>query len=420
MVKKDEIKDFPDCPGVYLMRDISGQIIYVGKALSLKKRVANYFSRAHASVKTTVMMTYVRKIEYLRTVDEYQALILESELIKRHQPRFNISLKDDKSYPFIKVSREAFPRVMIGRRKKSEQVERFDWFGPYTSGLLLRKALKVLRKSFPFRSCRVFPKKPCLFFHLRLCGAPCSGEITRGRYARIIGSLEDFLTKPKTALVEDLSLKMRRLVKEEKFEDAGIIRDQLEALSILVSLRSRGRSAASTGGDDWRRLGIHSEPGRIEGFDISNISGQQAVGSMVSFLRGEPDKSQYRRFRIREVSGVDDYAMIREIFRRRYARARAEGARLPDLVLIDGGLGHLKAALSVARELGLRVPIVSLAKKEELVYTVSHRLPCRFEKDSQTLLLLQRVRDEAHRFALKYHHFLRRENVFGKKPSERI
>ncbi|MBI5873132.1 MAG: excinuclease ABC subunit UvrC [Candidatus Omnitrophica bacterium] len=456
MVKKEEIGRFPGSPGVYLMKDKSGEVIYVGKALSLKKRVASYFLKSLASIKTQVMMASVDKVEYIETPSEYDALILEDRLVKQYKPRFNISLKDDKSFPYIKVTREEFPRVFIGRRdtrpnrtlaKRTAKCAPFgggmgrycrkqtlvtplkgevcaascgkddedaDYFGPYISAKLLRRALAILRKGFPFCSCRRFPKKTCLHYHLELCPGPCQGKISRKRYLKIIRGLEDFLTKKDSDLIEEMSRAMRALVKEERFEEAARVRDRLEALSVFVSLKKIDDRKVIAIDPDLKRLGLKKEPVRVETFDISNISGKQAVGSMVSFCKGKPDKDNYRRFKIRKVSGIDDYAMMREVVRRRYERLLVGSAPFPDLIVIDGGKGHLDAAQSVLKELKADIPIIAIAKSQDLIYTVYQKLPVKLGRDSVMLRLIQRARDEAHRFALKYHRLLRTKDAFEK------
>jgi len=407
------VKDFPNKPGVYLMKDGEGRVIYVGKALSLKKRVRSYFFKSQPSVKTRIMLSYCRQIGRIVTPSEHDALILEAGLIKKYKPRFNISLKDDKSYPYIKITKEGLPRVFIGRRKKF--AEDVDHFGPYTSSRLLRRALTILRKTFPFCTCRKFPKKPCLNYHMGLCAGPYQKKISKKAYVDIIKALGDFLTKRDSDIIDDLSLKMRGFVRAEKFEEAARLRDNLEALSILASLKKTGLGRPSGPADDLLALGLDKEPARVEAFDISDIGGSLAVGSMVTFNNGEPDKGNYRRFRIKTVSGNDDYAMMGEVVRRRYVRlVREIGALKPDLIVIDGGLGHLEAARGVLKELDLELPIIAIAKSEELIYTVNHKNPVKLSADSGVLRLIQRARDEAHRFALKYHHLLRAKHAFRK------
>ncbi|MGE5279920.1 MAG: excinuclease ABC subunit UvrC [Deltaproteobacteria bacterium] len=406
---KEEVKRFPDAPGVYFMKDAAGRIIYIGKAVCLKKRVQSYFARTPASLKTQVMMGRVRAIDYESLESEHEALLREAELIKFYEPPFNIVLKDDKSFPYIKITQEDFPRVTIARRRREEAGA--DYFGPYTDATRLRQAVKILRKAFPFCSCRRFPKRPCLRYHLGLCPAPCCGKITKRAYRERIRRLEDFLAARDEDLIADLGRRMRALVKRQRFEEAARIRDQLEALTLLIALRPRSGRAPAVDAD-FRALGLKRLPRRIEAFDISNLYGRESVGSMVSFWDGRPDKDNYRRFRIRTVEGVDDYAMMREVVRRRYARLREEGARLPDLILIDGGPGHLAAAAGVLEELGVNVAIIAIAKKEELIYTKGNNQPLRLGAGSPLLRLIQRARDEAHRFALRYHRLLRGKNAF--------
>lgn len=417
MVEKTKIKDFPDSPGVYIMKDAWGEIVYVGKARSLKKRVASYFSNQPKPLKTEVLMSYVRDIVYEELPGEHEAFLREAELIKKLQPRFNISLKDDKSYPYIIVTHEEFPRVCIGRRPKKKE-ENADFFGPYTSARLLRQALRILRRSFPFCSCRRFPVKPCLNYDLKLCLGPCKDKAgrkaCRRRYLRSIRSLEDFLTKKSSVLIEDLSLRLRKLVRQERFEQAAAVRDQLEALSMLVSLK-KNLAEAMREQDDWKKIGLKDEPKRVEAFDISNLGGGEAVGSMVSFFEGAPDKDNYRRFRIRSVEGIDDYAMIREVVGRRYRRLIEENKAMPDLIVIDGGAGHLAAAKAVLDGLQVTAPVISIAKEEEMIYTPVKRLPVRLERSSSALRNIQAVRNEAHRFAVKYHHLLRKKKTFGEE-----
>ncbi len=411
MVSKELIKNFPDSAGVYLMADSAGEVIYVGKAVSLKKRVASYFLKTQHSIKTKVMLSYVKGIRFEGTANEHDALVLESKLIKQYKPRFNISFKDDKSFPYIKITHEKFPRVLIGRRRKKD--ESVDLFGPYTSAKLLRRALNILRKSFPFRSCRRFGSRPCLNYDLKLCLAPCQDKVSQGAYARMMGRLEDFLMKNDSDIISRLSFEVGKFSKKQEYEKAARVRDQLQALSILVSLKDADNRKFQKIHDDFSSIGLKKGPRRIEAFDISNIGESFAVGSMVSFYNGMPDKKNYRRFKIRGVRGINDYAMIQEVVRRRYQRLLKEGSGLPDLIVIDGGLGHLEAAQAVLEEAGLKIPMLAIAKKEELIYTVKHKEGVRLDRASYILRLIQAMRDEAHRFALKYHHLLRRKDVLN-------
>jgi excinuclease UvrABC nuclease subunit len=225
----------------------------------------------------------------------------------------------------------------------------------------------------------------------------------------MIRRLRRFLLVPDERLIAQLSRRMERLVARQRFEDAAAARDQLQALGVLVSLKKTETLSAA----DFERLGLSREPGRVEGFDISNIQARQAVGAMVTFVAGAPDKRHYRRFKIREVTGVDDYAMICEVVQRRYTRLLKDSGLLPDLILVDGGRGHLEAVARVLKGLGMRVPVVSLAKKEEIIFTLGRQEPVRLARDSKLLQLLQRVRDEAHRFALGYHRYLRTKAFYA-------
>lgn len=409
MVPKKQLKDFPDRPGVYFMKDADGEIIYIGKAASLKKRLASYFLKAQDSIKTKVMLSYVEGISFMEAASEYDALVLESKLIKEHQPRFNISLKDDKSFPYIMMTHELFPRVLIGRRKKN--VASADFFGPYTNAKLLRRALNILRKSFPFCSCRRFCSKACLYYDLKLCAGPCAQKISQAVYGRMIKRFQNFLTKKDSDVISELSAEIIKSSKSQAYEKAARLRDQLEALSILVTLKNGGAKKFVKIQDDFDKIGLIKEPHRIETFDISNISGSFAVGSMVSFYDGQPDKKQYRRFKIRAVEGIDDYAMMKEVLLRRYRSLLKKNVSLPDLIVIDGGRGHLEVAWLALKSLSLKIPMIAIAKREELIYTIKQKEPVKLERNSYVLRLVQSARDEAHRFALKYHRLLRKKDV---------
>jgi len=405
---KAKVDSLPDLPGVYIYKDAAGEIIYIGKAKSLKKRVQSYFSR-FLSAKTQAMVAKIAGLEHILTPTESQAQLLEAALIKEKQPQYNISLKDDKSFPLIRISDEDFPVVSICRQKSRAKNDTASYFGPYTSAQLLRQALKVIRQVFGFRSCKSMPEAPCLYFRLKLCPGPCADKISRKDYRGIIEDIRMFLDSQYEKLIYNLSLKMGRLSNEREFEEAGRIRDQIAALSAIA----KGRFVPGDKElEDLKKIsGTSVLPLRIEGFDISNISGKEACGSMVSFYKGSPDKDNYRRFRIETVSGIDDYSMLREVVRRRYSRLKEEKKDLPDLVLIDGGKQHLLAAEDELRKLGLDLALISIAKKEENIYTKRGGRVLKMRTDSPGLNLIRRVRDEAHRFALKYHHLLHKKKT---------
>ncbi|MGE5197764.1 MAG: GIY-YIG nuclease family protein [Deltaproteobacteria bacterium] len=404
---RDKVAGLPDAPGVYLFEDAKGEIIYIGKAKSLKKRVQSYFTR-FLSAKTQALVEKIADIQYRACRTESLALLLEASLVHQYKPRYNVSLRDDKSFPFVKITNEAFPAICITRRKENDGAL---YLGPYTNVKLLRQALKIIRRSFPYRSCKELPGEACLYYRLNLSPAPCIGKADKEEYARAIGNIRMILEGKTDSLIKKLSQEMYVKSKARDYEAAAKIRDQINALSALSS----PSSSASWQLEDLKRLlGLSKLPERIEGFDISDISGQGSCGSMVSFYKGMPDKNNYRRFRIKTVYSIDDYKMLAEIVRRRYGRLVREKSALPDLVLIDGGKAHLAVADQELENLGLKIPLVSIAKDRENIYTRNKPQPIRFFADTPALNLIRRIRDEAHRFALSYHHILRRKKTIGK------
>ena len=409
---KEKLSALPDAPGVYIFKDHHGNILYIGKAKSLKKRARSYFTR-FLSAKTQALVSKIKDIEHIRSSSESQAQILEAALVKEKQPPYNIDLKDDKSFPLIKISREEFPLVSICRAKMQKEKDAALYYGPYTNVKLLRQALKSLRRVFAFRSCRILPRQACLYWRLNLCPGPCLGKITPERYAETIKEIRMFLESRNEELLDRLYAKMKQAAADKDFEAAAVARDQINSLSsILEAADKSGRINELEALQDLLKL--KALPRRIEAFDISNISGVQATGSMVSFLKGGPDKNNYRRFRIKTVNCIDDYAMLREVVERRYSRLIEEKAALPDLILIDGGKAHLAAALGVIKDLRLDIPLAAIAKDRENIYLPGRNEPIRLKEGAAALNLIRRVRDEAHRFAIKYHHLLRKKKIIGK------
>jgi excinuclease ABC subunit C len=418
----------PNSPGVYIFKDKSGNPLYIGKARSLKKRVSSYFSRPQ-SLKIQIMTSKIVDLDYMVTKSEAQAQLVEAKLIKENLPPYNTAFRDDKSFPLICISNEDFPVVWVGRRTNRRLKDSaYYHLGPYTNAGLLRQALKSIRHIFGFRSCFKMPKRPCLYYRLRLCPAPCIGGISVRKYKGIIRNIVLFLEGKHEDLVNKLTDKMQRLAARRKFEEAAGVRNQIQALSSLSPRQYIG------GGDIFREsvelketLGLNIRPQRIEAFDVSNISGSSACASMVSFYEGRPDKGNYRRFRIKGVKGIDDYKMLEEAVGRRYRRLIDERGPLPDLIIIDGGKGQLNIVGRKLKELGLRLSVISIAKpgkkaygfmgdkQGEKIFTLYHRAAIRLKPDSLCALrLIQRIRDEAHRFALAYHHILRRKKIIGK------
>ena len=405
------IKNSPDAAGVYIMKDNKGHLLYIGKAKSIRKRIATHFQRP-ASQKNSLMLSQVRKIDFITTGTEYRALLLEAELIKKNQPYYNVDLRDDKSFPWIRVSRDKFPIISIARPRIKTDA---DYFGPYTNTKLLKQALKAIRKIFPFCSCQNKPKKPCLYYRIHLCPGPYAGKVSRKDYLSNIKRIKLFLEGKYNSLLKSLSQEMKVLAKQQKFERASLIRDKIVALSSLLQAQSISFTLPTQAVYELKELKklLHLVrlPRRIEAFDISNITGKQACGSMVSFINGAPDKNNYRRFKIKTIKGINDYSMLSEVIRRRYKRLVHESLKLPDLILIDGGRGHLNIAKQELSNLHLEIPMISIAKQQEEIFILNRNTPIRLNADSKVLQLIQRIRDEAHRFAIKYHKFLRKKNI---------
>lgn len=417
---KEKISLFPDSPGVYLMKDSAGKIIYIGKAKSLKKRASSYLGKDLAA-KTLKLMSYVSDIEFRTCPSESLALILEAGLIHTHQPKYNTALRDDKSFPLVKMTNEQFPAVSVTRKKEDDGAH---YFGPYTNVTLLREALKIIRGYFPYRSCKALPKKACIYYRIKLSPAPCIGKISQQEYAGTIKQISLILEGKSSELVRDLSGQMRQRAKERRFEEAARLRDKIIALSAftpldgkayLTGFKPSSNSFQSALSELQEVLGLNNLPRRIEAFDASHILGRQAAASMVSFYNGSADNAHYRRFRIKTVKQSDDYKMIAEAVRRRYLRLREENLPLPDLILVDGGRGQLSAAKKELDDLGLVIPVASLAKREEEIYTLSGSRPIRLKNNSSALRLLQCIRDESHRFALKYHRLLRKKRFLDEE-----
>ncbi|MDD3114276.1 MAG: excinuclease ABC subunit UvrC [Anaerovibrio sp.] len=418
----EKLQLLPERSGVYLMKDEKGIIIYVGKAVILKNRVRQYFQQNHQhSPKVRAMVERIADFEIIITGSEVEALILECNLIKKYRPKYNISLKDDKMYPYLKVTvQEAFPRVFISRKVLKDGAR---YFGPYTDVGALHDCVRLLKKMFHFRTCRNMKMgTSCLEFHIRGCLAPCIGQVDEGEYRSMIQKICLFLDGRTKQVEADLKSQMEAAAEELAFERAARLRDQLQAVQKLAEMqrgvirreREEGinrlqRVYDQTAGaveELGRYLGLRVPPYRMECFDISHMQGSETVASMVVFEGGIARKSAYRRFKIRSAEGKpDDFKSMREVTARRYGAPEAE---LPDLIVIDGGKGQLSSALEIIRGAGhLQVPVIGLAKREEEVFLEGEHEPVILPRDSQALFLIQRIRDEAHRFAITYHRRLR-------------
>ncbi len=529
-----DLSSLPDFSGVYLMKDDSGEVIYVGKALSLRKRVRQYFqSSKNLTPKTKTLVRHIEDLEYIITDTEVDALVLEANLIKKYRPRYNVRLKDDKRYPYVKVTvNSRYPRIFLTRRRLMDGAL---YFGPYTNAGAVRKTLDIISQVFRIRRCRQplnqKKERPCLDYHIKRCFAPCAGKISEKEYMENVQEAIKFLKGETSELVKELEERMHDLASKQEYEAAAQLRDQLEAIKVLSQQQiatsgtaDREVIAAGQSGDtasiqifyvrhgnmvgradlamssaegttlpdtisqfikqyyldspipteilvqydipdhdlitSWLKqrsgrevhinvpqrgdkkkmlemalknaemtmrmnrlkvtaaseslgslkelqsiLSLPSVPLYIEGFDISNISGTDAVGSMVVFENGKPSNSKYRQHNIRTVKGIDDFAMMEEVVGRRYSRLKDEKMPFPDLILIDGGPGQLSAAKTSLDELGIDIPVIGLAKRFEHIITTEKGpgeviiLP----HSSQALKLLMHVRDEAHRFAVSSH-----------------
>lgn len=428
-----KLKKLPNLPGIYIMRGSDGAIIYIGKAISLKKRVSSYFQKKGSlDAKTQILVSEIADMEWVTVKTEEEALLLEAKLIREFQPKFNMSLKDDKRYPMVRLSsQDDFPRLSVVRFAKDDGAE---YFGPYTDAGGLRKVLRLTQNIFKLRGCRYPTLNPsyakhCMYCKINACLKPCIGGVSKADYRKAVDEVVMILKGYGARLIGDLRREMKRLSERQEFEKAAQIRDSIIALESIIGSHTRTVNMYRRIAPDLKKgmeelrqsLGMPRMPATIEALDISNISGVMAVGSVVVFKNGVPSKDDYRRFRIREVEGVDDYGMIREVFRRRYGRMIEEKRPLPDLILIDGGKGHLAAALQEAQAVGLTgVAIASIAKQNEEVFVPGSEAPLPLEKTSGAMYLVQHIRDEAHRFAIGYHRSLRdrriRESVLDDIP----
>jgi len=484
---RKKVSNLPHKPGIYLMRDRFGTVIYVGKARDLRKRVSHYFQpsrRMGWDLKFKALVEAIHDLDFHLVRSEPEALLLEGKLIKEFHPRYNVSFRDDKRFLLLKINlNDPIPRFTLTRLKQDDGAR---YFGPFPNSGSLRSTLALVRRQYHLRGCRPLTPgerdyKHCLYAHLKYCTAPCIGNVTRDQYLEQIKAACDFLEGQCQDMQHQLEAEMKKAAAAQEFERAAELRDLLSDLKRTTGKVNRfervpyslpfALDAEKDLAELGEALGLPGPPQRIEGFDISNISGTFAVASMVSFRSGRPDRANYRRFRIKSVEGQDDFASIAEVVRRRYTRVLNEsrdkrpggeggdavpaelqrladdvgeaakgrqrnsvqtdaaaadlragrapgavtkkpGASLPDLVLIDGGKGQLKAACAEMEKLGLSaIPIIGLAKEFEEIYRPGDKEPLRLSHDSGALKLLQRVRDESHRLANTYNAQLRLRRI---------
>jgi len=394
MDSKRLYENLPETPGVYIMKNAVGGILYVGKAVNLYRRVSSYFLRPH-DARIESLVHEINTIEHICTDTAIEALILESALIKRHMPPYNVKEKDDKSFLYVVFTKDAFPRVVLVRGKDVTGNEG-RLYGPFVSASSARTALAILRKIFPWSDHREVGKKgnrPCFNAQLGLCPQVCTGGITKTEYAKNIKNLQLFFKGEKKKIIRSLEKEMDVYAKALQFEKAEAVKRKLFALQHIQETALLGKH------ED-----VEGPVGRIEGYDISTISGTYAVGAMVVFTNGLPDKAEYRTFHIRTVVGPDDVGMMREVLTRRFENKEWS---LPDGILVDGGIGQVNMAMEVLREFGLTIPVVGIAKGPDRKNNVFMGLMPK----CGTKEIMIRVRDEAHRFS-RARHIKRRAKAF--------
>ena len=424
------VRKFPTCPGVYLMKNAAGVVIYVGKATNLRSRAGSYFLKAALTdTRTGHWVGEIADADFMECESEVDALLVESRLIKDIQPQYNKVLKDDKTFPYLQISTyEDFPRVEITREPESSGVK---LYGPFPSAGSLRGAVQVLQRIFKFRTCSLDIDagderwrwyRPCLLASIKQCTAPCNMRVSREAYRKDIKRLQMFLSGKKTSLLKDMKAEMMEASKALNFEVAAKLRDEIK---LLENLDHRGdldtheqpevfHIDPKKGLEGLKRvLKLPETPRSIEGVDIAHLGGGQTVASLVKFIDGLPFKPGYRRFKIKNVKGIDDFKSIHEVVSRRYQRLTDENDTFPDILLIDGGKGQLSSAVAAFEALGIDPPVlISLAKKEEEIFRPGESESIKLSRHAFSLRLLQCVRDEAHRFAQHYHHILRDKSQF--------
>lgn len=426
-------RGLPRTPGVYLMKDSSGVVLYVGKATTLPDRVASYFiPSAELGPKKAPMLDLVHSFDVLLCRGEWEALLTEARLIKDIRPRFNERLTDDKTFPYLAVTtRDDFPGVYITRTPNAPEFRSARIFGPFTAVGALHEAVQMLQRIFKYRTChlnivegdrrnRFF--RPCLLHAIGQCTAPCAARISKDTYREDIDRFLRFLGSKRSTMMRELRKEMEIASASLDFERAAILRDQLIAIE---KLDERGNTGAGWQPETeiayvdpskglaslQRTLGLDDPIRCIEGVDIAHLHGGETVASKVCFVDGRPFKNEYRRYRIHTAEN-DDYASIREAISRRYREAGAGHELFPDVILIDGGLGQLHAALEAIERMAIKPPmVISLAKREELIFVQARSEAIRLGRNNPGLKLCQAVRDEAHRFAQHYHHILRRKRT---------
>lgn len=431
----------PKSPGVYLMKDAAGVVVYVGKASRLADRVASYFQPASVrnrmqslGPKKSPMLDVVVDFEVIACEGEWEALLTENRLIKDIHPKFNERMTDDKTFPYLVITlKDDFPGVFITREPMAEEFRGAKVLGPFTGGYALREAVQLLQRVFKFRTCHLDINaddeklkffRPCLLYPIKQCTAPCGAKISKQAYRQDIDRFVRFLESKRSVMLREMRNEMKEASEAREYERAAVLRDQIKAIEKLDERGKRTDGwqpetesfyvAPEKGLQSLQRTLTLDEPIRcMEAIDIAHLQGGETVGSKVCFVDGRPLKNEYRRYKIKSADN-DDYMSIREVVSRRYREAGEGNELYPDVILIDGGLGQLHAALEAFDQLDVKPPmVISLAKKEELIYMQARSEPIKLGRENHGLRLCQAIRDEAHRFAQHYHHILRRKEMIG-------
>ncbi|MFA5933134.1 MAG: excinuclease ABC subunit UvrC [Microgenomates group bacterium] len=400
----------PHKPGIYIYKDSAGNILYVGKAIDLYHRVSSYFMGSH-DLKTTQLVSEIKSLETIIVDSEFEALILEANLIKQYLPPFNIKLIDGKDYLYIKITSEVYPQILVARKQDLSDAK--EYFGPFPSGKTVRTTLKKLRRIFPWCS-NPDGKRPCFYYHLNLCVGPCAGAIDKNEYNKMIKQFSKFMQGKKEEVLKEYEKEMKYYVTNLEFEKAEQIKKTVTGLKYLLQSSDTSIYLENPNfvEDQTKKalenlkavLNLESIPERIECFDISNIMGKQAVGSLVVLSNGEVDKKWYRRFKIKLQGKPNDTLMMREMVGR---RCKHDEWPKPDLILVDGGKPQVGAVIKELEQKSWDVPVFGLAKKMEWVVAGDYSI-IKLPRVSLALKLLQKIRDEAHRFAITYHRKLRK------------
>ena len=420
----DYTVNIPHLPGVYIMRDSAANIIYIGKAKDLKNRISSYF-HSDTDSKAFSIISAMKTINYILCSSEREAFLVEQQLIKKVQPYFNAMWKDDKSYPYIKLTiSEDFPRLVMTRKLIKDGSL---YFGPYPQLTYIKKLIPWLNKVFKIRPCKIIfsekelPKlekvKSCLYYHTGLCFGPCMGKISSADYKNNLKEVETFFSGKLKKLADSWQKEMLELSSKHEFEKAKEVRDRLFAIKAMsqrvaireISIEDINQYVSKTDSLQELRevLKLHKLPAVMECFDISNTSGTNPVASMVQFVNAKPNKAGYRKFKIKTVHQINDFAMIKEAVFRRYSGIIRRNEQFPDLIVIDGGKIQLAYAQSALDEIGIYIPMISLAKQEEEIFMVGKQKSIKLPRNSLGLRVLQAIRDEAHRFAITFHKQLR-------------